>query len=477
MPKLILDAGFLKVTVSYLQRRPSGLFLYYRRIPEEMRKHHQGKRFRRVSLKTHDQHEALKKVASLASADDALWNSLKTPEAQDLGLTTPETREAAQVLLKDLGLSPGEGARTGYNGREMLSTVVDVLDAHFIRRYGADYERSRHDAQFAAMKPPEAFYDPIEAEAVRLVMADPRRPRVLMSDALDHYLKHHKNHDKKKFINDNTAYINRVIASVGDLPLSEYRRSHANTVRDKLLAFGISSSTVRRTLNAISAIFNHGLREFDLQGVSNPFEKLPIAQEGADAEARDPFTSEELQTIATACKKHDDDIRHLVALQADTGARLAEIVGLRIEDVFLKGDVPHICIRPHEKLGRTLKNANSERKVPLVGAALWGAQRAVEATNGASMGWLFSRYAEDGEIKATHASNTINKWLRSTTKTNKTSHSFRHSMRDRLRHVGAPEDIQDAIGGWSSQSSVGRGYGEGYLLKQLKEWLEQVVLT
>jgi integrase len=482
--KLILDAGFLKVTINYIQSRKSGLLYYYRRIPEELRGHYRGKRFRLQSLKTRDQQEALRKVAALASADDALWTSLRTPEAKDLGLTTPETRVAAQALLKDLGLSPGEGARTGHEGQEILGTIVDVLDGYFITRYGADYERSRHDEHFAAMRPPQSFYNPVEAGAVRLTMSDPRKPRVLLSDALDHYLRHHKNHAKSKFVKDNTNYIGHVIAAVGDLPLSEYRRTDANKVRDRLIASGVAGSTVRRSLNAITAIFNHGLREFDLRGLGNPFEKLPIPQEGEDSEVRHPFTTEELKIIAAACEKQDDDIRHLIAIQADTGARLAEIVGLRIEDVILDHDVPHICIRPHERLGRTLKNANSERKVPLVGIALWGAIRALEASNGLSKGWLFPRYAgdkktadDDKNIKATHASNTINKWLCAITKTAKTSHSFRHAMRDRLRHIGTPEELQDAIGGWSNQASIGRGYGEGYRLEQLKGYLERAVAS
>jgi len=476
VPKLILDAGFLRVSVSYLQCRSSGLFYYYRRIPEELRGHYQGRRFRLQSLQTRNEQEAIRKVAGLASADDALWASLRAPEARDLSLTTGETRDAAEALLRDLGLSPGEGARTGHDRHRAFSDVVDVLDTYFVQRYGDDYERSRKDERYAAMVGPQDFHNPVEREAIRLIMTDPRKPRVLLSDALDHYLKHHKNHGNRKFANDNRNYIGRVIAAAGDLPIGEYKRPHANTVRDRLIASGIARSTVRRALNAICAIYNHGLREFDLQSVGNPFAELPIAQEGEDSEERKPFTTDELKVIAAVCETRDDDIRHLVAIQLDTGARLAEIVGLRIEDVFPQHDVPHLSIRPHERLGRTLKNANSERMVPLVGMALWGVTRALEGSGGQSKGWLFPRYAEDNNIKATHASNTINKWLRATTKADKTSHSFRHSMRDRLRHVGTPEEIQDAIGGWSSQASVGRGYGTGHLLTQLQEWLQRAVM-
>lgn len=49
-------------------------------------------------------------------------------------------------------------------------------------------------------------------------------------------------------------------------------------------------------------------------------------------------------------------------------------------------------------------------------------------------------------------------------------------MRDRLRHVDAPKDIQDAIGGWGSLT-IGMGYGEGYSLKQRKDILEKVVVV
>ncbi len=55
MPKIILDLGFLKVSASFLQRRKSGRFYYYRRIPEDIRSHYGHKRFRLESLKTTDE--------------------------------------------------------------------------------------------------------------------------------------------------------------------------------------------------------------------------------------------------------------------------------------------------------------------------------------------------------------------------------------------------------------------------------------
>ena len=62
------------------------------------------------------------------------------------------------------------------------------------------------------------------------------------------------------------------------------------------------------------------------------------------------------------------------------------------------------------------------------------------------------------------ASAALNKWLKAVAGSDYVIHSFRHSMRDRLRAVNCPSDMIDQIGGWSS-GKVGDGYGEGYSLR------------
>jgi hypothetical protein len=54
-------------------------------------------------------------------------------------------------------------------------------------------------------------------------------------------------------------------------------------------------------------------------------------------------------------------------------------------------------------------------------------------------------------------------------------HSFRHSMRDRLRAVQCPSDIADQIGGWATEG-VGQGYGSGYPIEVLHRWLSKIVI-
>ena len=48
-------------------------------------------------------------------------------------------------------------------------------------------------------------------------------------------------------------------------------------------------------------------------------------------------------------------------------------------------------------------------------------------------------------------------------------------MRDRLRSVQCPSDIADQLGGWTTDG-VGQGYGSGYPLDVLQEWMEKAIL-
>ena len=52
-------------------------------------------------------------------------------------------------------------------------------------------------------------------------------------------------------------------------------------------------------------------------------------------------------------------------------------------------------------------------------------------------------------------------------------HSFRHSMRDRLRAIECQSEIIDRIGGWTSEG-VGQGYGFGYPLNVLQDWIKRL---
>ena len=141
----------------------------------------------------------------------------------------------------------------------------------------------------------------------------------------------------------------------------------------------------------------------------------------------------------------------------ETGCRLAEIVGLKLDEVDLENGLIHI--RPNS--GRRLKTKNSDRTLPLVGYARVAMELAFEQLDEE---WLFPRFIRNGHCHASYVSVALNKWLKRDF-VGLTAHCLRHTMRDRLRVVG-PMDMIDQIGGWKSLTGIGVSYGAGYGIEQ-----------
>ncbi len=157
-----------------------------------------------------------------------------------------------------------------------------------------------------------------------------------------------------------------------------------------------------------------------------------------------------------------------IALVSDTGMRLAEATGLLVEDIKLDAEISFISIKSHP--WRPLKTESSRRDIPLVGMALWSAQRIRDVTESK---FAFPRYNLSSSTSTNSASATLNKWLKREGFEHYTMHSFRHSLRDRLRDANCPSDVADQIGGWSNKT-VGEGYGRGYSLRKIAEWIKRI---
>ena len=150
---------------------------------------------------------------------------------------------------------------------------------------------------------------------------------------------------------------------------------------------------------------------------------------------------------------------------------MSEAVGLIKEDIVIDDGVPYINVRAHT--WRPLKTAASERIVPLVGMSAWSARRLLSQVEGNN---CFPRYASTSGCRSNSASAALNKWLKKQVGSDATVHGFRHSIRDRLRNVEAPTDLIDQIGGWSVQS-IGQGYGDGYNINKLYEWMQKIEIN
>lgn len=192
---------------------------------------------------------------------------------------------------------------------------------------------------------------------------------------------------------------------------------------------------------------------------------LVIQDANLDSADRLPYSVSETQSIIDAATLKDDEKRRIVIVLALTGARLAEIVGLRTVDVDLEKGFIHI--QEHEARG--LKTPSSNRCIPLLPIARTALSRQLSESDS---DYLFPTYASAKGTKADSASATLNKWAK-TIVPNRTMHSFRHSLRDRLRAVLCPEAVAKEIGGWSTSHDVSVQYGQGYPLALKQEWLSK----
>lgn len=291
-------------------------------------------------------------------------------------------------------------------------------------------------------------------------------PSITIADALSEYLRHRGQGKGDRFQRYAERSVGYLIEFVGSKSLTDYTRADANTLRDALIMRGLVASSIKRNFEVVRSLFNVAAKEAGLD-ITNPFSRV-ILSSAPPGRTRKPIPLDDVRKIQRLCTEKDDDIRWLIALLSDTGMRLAEAAGLAKKDVFLDTEIPFVrlCGRPW----RPLKTSSSERDVPLVGAALWAAHRAYESSPNE---YLFPRYCSVERCKADHASNPLNKWLRLQFAGGYVVHSFRHSLRDRLRECECPSDVIDQIGGWRT-AGVGQRYGDGYSMAVFYRWITKI---
>ena len=302
--------------------------------------------------------------------------------------------------------------------------------------------------------------------AQHLLRSDPAKASDAPSlkDALNIYLKIKAEGRSEYFITTAHRNIDYVIKCLGCRPIDQYTSADAAKYRDWLVEKGLASSSVKRVFSSVKAIVNLAINELGVDS-KNPFAGVYLPSRD-DAKKRRPLSNKSLKHLQAACMEADDDLRWLISMVSDTGMRLAEAAGLHVDDLVL-GEVPYVYVRPHS--WRSLKTSSSERKIPLIGASLWAAHR----IKSMSKDYCFPRYVDGVKCNSNSASAALNKWLKTSTKQDVVVHGLRHTFRDRLRAVEAPSDMIDQLGGWSLQS-VGQGYGDGYTIEKLSEWMLKI---
>ena len=108
--------------------------------------------------------------------------------------------------------------------------------------------------------------------------------------------------------------------------------------------------------------------------------------------------------------------------------------------------------------------------IPLIGYSLWAAKQICSSVKDE---FAFPHYTVKDYYYTNSASAALNKWLKTKTNKNFVIHSFRHSIRDRLRSVNCPSEMIDQIGGWSN-NNVGTKYGLGFTTTDMLNYMKKL---
>ena len=263
---------------------------------------------------------------------------------------------------------------------------------------------------------------------------------------------------------DRVRTLERLATFLGHRDAARVVKADAVRWKAEMQGRDLSAATIRNDLSEMSAVWKSGVLNGHLD--ANPFAGVsPPKPKRRKREVR-AFTDEEARRVLEAARKETGALRWLSWVCCLTGARLGEIVQSNKEDVVEVQGVMALRIHAEGDEGRSLKNDDSRRTVPLHPALI--AEGFVDYVAGLPKGSpLFPDIEPDRQFgrRAVTASKRIGRWLREvvgiTDERISPSHSWRHWFIDAARAVVMPAEIRSAITGHSGKMDESSGYGEG----------------
>lgn len=413
---------------------------YQRAIPERLVRYFNGRK--KISRKLIGSETSMAlEIAKMAARDTQTFLSLSGGAGEQA-----ELEAKALALLGRYGLKPLDGLSKVQTPYGLDTSHLTDIEEYF------HWRGSRNELNEADLLAQRLLREPLPVTLCRV-------PEI--------YFANHPKGVNEKFQRNVTMHWCHVERILGDIPIAEITREMARNYVKARLEEGVRTASVRRELNTIQAAIKVAIKEKSLK-LENHFESLAIPGQGSDSEKREPLTHEEHRSLIKSCLQVGDEVRVLTLICAITGARISEIAGLRVSDVDLAADVPHINITDYGN--RTLKTVNSRRLVPLVQPGPEAVSAYLKTLSGQ---YMFPRYANDAGVNGTAASATVNKFIRKLAP-KKTSHCLRHTIMDLCRLANVPDSVALEIGGWSGQS-IGHSYGHGYSMLQKNDALTQAL--
>ena len=268
-----------------------------------------------------------------------------------------------------------------------------------------------------------------------------------------------------------TRVLDKLVAFIGHDDARRLTRADVVRWKEHLVAEGQSPKTIRdASLVAVKSILRWGVRNGRLD--TNPAVDVTIDVRRKAGQGIRGFSDAEAIMILQAAAQETDPVRRWIPwLCAFSGARLSEACQLRTEDVVRVGQVWAVSF---DAAAGSLKNANSERTIPLHSAMIEAGFLAF--VQGSKPGSLFPDLPPDkfGKRGGT-ATKRLGPWVRSLGLTDERlspSHSWRHRFKTLARRHELRPDTVDAITG-HGRRNVGDTYGE-HELRTMQRELEKI---
>ena len=374
---------------------------------------------------------------AMAEADDAYWAALAIEAAEKGGVSDATLQaekhrvKAAQARAMAFGFS--------YKPASVLST--DIADDERIERLLKRIEEVQGSADASGIPKEEI------TEALLGGAPAPKPPVITVTKAFKIFLEKiafsevKDKSEKQRYSWEKTkkTSVNYFVENCGDVAMTDITREMANSYRSWWIERMIPGdtevksakpNTANRHIGNMRKLYEDYFTYIGEEDRLNPFRKM-FFKDNEETKVP-PFEDEWVRTkilVPNLFEGLNNDLRLMIYVLIETGARTSEICNILPENIHLDEDVPYVAIRP---TNREIKAKASNRDIPLMGVAL-------EAMKQAPRG--FSRYRDKGEL----VSANLMKAFRQRDLFPSSDHviySFRHAFEERMLEANIDHDMR-----------------------------------
>jgi len=478
----------------------TGIYWFRKRVPDELQAL-LGKSEEKQSLRTRDPSEAKIKQLEVLAAVEARWTNLKAGPrtlterechdfargAHDRWLARYRDNPSEQpwpVTLADKLFAPepsiwSERPPTDLTVLDTESPKIQELEAWCLREADADLAgRGLKIDETSRLKLAKAIAAAMQRASITLgelakglivpsfptaMVNGPPLPTapvvkepVPFKDLLDGWAAEKR--PARRTIYSWTAVIEKLKKAIGHDDAARVTADDLLRWKAAMVAAGRKPKTIRdANLAPVRAILQWAVDNRKLP--SNPAERITMGIKSKAGGARRGYTDDEAKLVLKAAMAESDLVRRWVTyLCAYSGARVAEICQLRVEDVVEVGGIWSFKIDPR---AGSLKTVGSERFVPLHPALIEAGFLAF--VRKIKKGPLFASLPADRfGSRGGNGTKVLGRWVRSLGLDDPRlapNHSWRHRLKTLARRHGLAPDIVDAIVGHQGRT-VADSYGE-----------------